>query len=159
MRRNRGKWKRPAVTGNWIQSSWLVQPVLCYWSWANNWTTTNWTYMYILLYNCFCFKESFKMLWGEMEESEKASVTGQSSWLVQPVLCHWATTTGQPLTLTILNTYVLHTSGSTEMSQSHTQSHQSQALWSWSYVFQYNSWNSMRSELYTAETKWNFIWV
>ena len=108
MRRNRGKWKRPAVTGNWIQSSWLVQPVLCYWSWANNWTTTNWTYMYILLYNCFCFKESFKMLWGEMEESEKASVTGQSSWLVQPVLCHWATTTGQPLTLTILNTSVLH---------------------------------------------------
>ena len=40
------------------------------------------------------------------------------TWLVQPVLCHWATTTGQPPAPTIF--YIYYT-GCTEVPQSHTQ--------------------------------------
>ena len=39
------------------------------------------------------------MFWGEIEESERPSAARnwpQDTWLVQPVLCHWAMTTRQP---------------------------------------------------------------
>ena len=42
----------------------------------------------------------------------------QDTWLVQPVLCHWATTTRQPPAPTILYMYC---TGGTEMPQLHTR--------------------------------------
>ena len=56
------------------------------------------------------------MFWGENEKA--GSVTRswtQNTWLV---LCHWATTAGQPPALTVLSMYC---TGGTEMPQSHTR--------------------------------------
>ena len=57
----------------------------------------------------------------KVEESEKRPAATRSqtqdTWLEPPVLCHWATTTGQPPALTILYMYC---TGGTEIPQSYT---------------------------------------
>ena len=53
-------------------------------------------------------KEKLDVFVAKIEESERPKVTGNSTqhtWPVQPVLCYWATTTGQTSTLTILYIY------------------------------------------------------
>ena len=51
----------------------------------------------------------FRCYEAKIEESEKASSRRESNpghpWLEPPVLCHWATTAGQPPALTILYMY------------------------------------------------------
>ena len=70
------------------------------------------------------------MLWDEIEESEKGRQPPRESnpghlWLEPPVLCHWATTAGQPPTLTIL---YMHCTGGTEC-LSRTRGSHSVGLW------------------------------
>ena len=61
------------------------------------------------------------MLRVKIEESEKAGSHRESNpghlWLEPPVLCHWATTAGQPPTLTIL--YIYCTGGTECLSRTH----------------------------------------
>ena len=59
------------------------------------------------------------MFWGKNKVKSPAATGNrtQDTWLLQPVLRHWAMTTGQPPSLTILNIYC---TGCTEVPQSHT---------------------------------------
>ena len=77
----------------------------------------------LITYSCMCqvmFRASCLMLEikeyeAKIEESEKASRHRESNqghlWLEPPLLCHWATTTGQPPTLTI---FYMYCTGGTE---------------------------------------------
>ena len=56
--------------------------------------------------------------WKKWKGQQSAKNWTQDTWLTQPVLCHWATTTGQPPVLTIL---YLYCTGGTEMPQSQTR--------------------------------------
>ena len=64
---------------------------------------------YKIMLRASCLTLEKKMLWDENRESEKAGSRRESNprhlWLEPPVLCHWATTVGWPLTFTILSIY------------------------------------------------------
>ena len=64
---------------------------------------------YKIMLRASCLMLEKKMLWDENRESEKAGSRRESNprhlWLEPPVLCHWATTVGWPLTFTILYIY------------------------------------------------------
>ena len=52
-------------------------------------------------------------VWGEIGQSGSCQESNPNTWLVQPVVCHWAVTTRQPPTLTIFYMYCTgHTPGS-----------------------------------------------
>ena len=68
-----------------------------------------------------CHYENLDVLRRKQREVKRPAVAGnltQDTWLVQPVLCHWATTTGQPPAPTILYMYCI---GGIEMPLSHTR--------------------------------------
>ena len=62
---------------------------------------------YLLRASCLTLEiNEFRCYEAKIEESEKAGSRRESNpghlWLEPPVLCHWATTAGQPPALTIL---------------------------------------------------------
>ena len=61
------------------------------------------------IHNLHVAYKGIEMLWGENRGKwKRPAATGswtQDTWLEPPVLCHWATATGQPPALTILYMY------------------------------------------------------
>ena len=72
----------------------------------------------LLSFNSLLKEKSAKCYWGEAKRPTVTRKQTKDTWLLQPVLCHWGTTTGQQPALIILDTYC---TGGTEVPQFHTQ--------------------------------------
>ena len=79
--------------------------VYCHYTLPTQSLATNQAHVELTLINVDIGTKWILTVWGEIGKSGSCQESNPNTWLVQPVVCHWAATTRQPQTLTIFYMY------------------------------------------------------